>query len=57
MPDENPLAALQAHRGRLIRAATRLVGNTAAAGDVVQDTYLRAIEGVSPAICVPPRPG
>jgi RNA polymerase sigma factor (sigma-70 family) len=45
MLDERYLSQLPAHRGRLVRAAARLLGNAAEAEDVVQDTYLRALEG------------
>ncbi|MCR6480595.1 sigma-70 family RNA polymerase sigma factor [Variovorax sp. ZS18.2.2] len=44
MLDERYLSQFPAHRGRLVRAAARLLGNTAEAEDVVQDTYLRALE-------------
>ncbi|MDQ0041883.1 sigma-70 family RNA polymerase sigma factor [Variovorax boronicumulans] len=51
MLDERYLSQLPAHRGRLVRAAARLLGNTAEAEDVVQDTYLRALEeGDQPAL-------
>jgi RNA polymerase sigma factor (sigma-70 family) len=51
MLDERYLSQLPAHRGRLVRAAARLLGNTAEAEDVVQDTYLRALEeGDRPAL-------
>ena len=51
MLDERYLSQLPAHRSRLVRAAARLLGNTAEAEDVVQDTYLRALEeGDRPAL-------
>lgn len=46
MLDERYLSQFPAHRSRLVRAAARLLGNTAEAEDVVQDTYLRALEEV-----------
>jgi RNA polymerase sigma factor (sigma-70 family) len=51
MLDERYLSQFPAHRSRLVRAAARLLGNTAEAEDVVQDTYLRALEeGDRPAL-------
>jgi len=44
MLDERYLSQFPAHRGRLVRAAMRLLGGKAEAEDVVQDTYLRALE-------------
>ncbi|MGJ7529329.1 RNA polymerase sigma factor [Variovorax sp. GB1P17] len=44
MLDERYLSQFPAHRGRLVRAAMRLLGGKAEAEDAVQDTYLRALE-------------
>jgi RNA polymerase sigma factor (sigma-70 family) len=44
MLDERYLSQFPAHRGRLVRAAMRLLGGRAEAEDAVQDTYLRALE-------------
>lgn len=44
MLDEHALSQFAAQRSRLLRAAARLLGNPAEAEDVVQDTYLRALE-------------
>ncbi len=44
MLDERYLSQFPALRSRLVRAAARMVGGTADAEDVVQDTYLRALE-------------
>lgn len=44
MLDERHLSQLPALRGRLVRAATRMLGTRAEAEDVVQETYLRALE-------------
>jgi len=44
MLDERYLSQLPALRGRLVRAATRMLGGLAEAEDVVQETYLRALE-------------
>jgi len=48
MLDERYLSQLDTHRARLIRAAARLLGGTAEAEDVVQDSYLRALEAGGP---------
>ncbi|MBN8754537.1 MULTISPECIES: sigma-70 family RNA polymerase sigma factor [Variovorax] len=44
MLDERYLSQFPALRSRLVRAAARMLGGTADAEDVVQDTYLRALE-------------
>ncbi|MEZ2295935.1 sigma-70 family RNA polymerase sigma factor [Variovorax sp. RCC_210] len=44
MLDERYLSQFPALRNRLVRAAARLLGGQAEAEDVVQDTYLRALE-------------
>ncbi len=44
MLDERSLSQLPALRSRLVRTAARLLGTHAEAEDVVQDTYLRALE-------------
>jgi len=44
MLDERYLSQLPAMRSRLVRAAARMLGEKAEAEDVVQDTYLRALE-------------
>ncbi|MDP9992331.1 RNA polymerase sigma-70 factor (ECF subfamily) [Variovorax boronicumulans] len=44
MLDERYLSQLPALRSRLVRAAARMLGGQAEAEDVVQDTYLRALE-------------
>ncbi|WP_395348620.1 sigma-70 family RNA polymerase sigma factor [Variovorax sp. UC122_21] len=44
MLDERYLSQFPLLRGRLVRAAARLVGGTAQAEDLVQDSYLRALE-------------
>jgi RNA polymerase sigma factor (sigma-70 family) len=44
MLDERYLSQFPALRNRLVRAAARLLGTQAEAEDVVQDTYLRALE-------------
>lgn len=44
MLDERYLSQFPALRGRLVRAAARLAGGTAQAEDLVQDSYLRALE-------------
>ncbi|WP_308789336.1 sigma-70 family RNA polymerase sigma factor [Variovorax boronicumulans] len=44
MLDERYLSQLPALRSRLVRTAARLLGTHAEAEDVVQDTYLRALE-------------
>lgn len=44
MLDERYLSHLPSDRNRLVRAAQRLLGATAEAEDVVQESYLRAVE-------------
>ena len=44
MLDERYLSQFPALRSRLVRAAARMLGGAADAEDVVQDTYLRALE-------------
>lgn len=44
MLDERYLSQFPALRSRLVRAAARMLGGVAEAEDVVQDTYLRALE-------------
>ncbi|MDH6168522.1 RNA polymerase sigma factor (sigma-70 family) [Variovorax boronicumulans] len=44
MLDERYLSQFPALRSRLVRAAARMLGGLAEAEDVVQDTYLRALE-------------
>lgn len=44
MLDERYLSQFPALRARLVRAAARMLGTQAEAEDVVQDTYLRALE-------------
>jgi RNA polymerase sigma factor (sigma-70 family) len=44
MLDEHYLSQFPALRARLVRAAARMLGGPAEAEDVVQDTYLRALE-------------
>lgn len=44
MLDEHYLSQFPALRARLVRAAARMLGGRAEAEDVVQDTYLRALE-------------
>lgn len=44
MLDEHYLSQFPALRGRLVRAAARMLGGPADAEDVVQDSYLRALE-------------
>ena len=44
MLDERYLSQFPALRSRLVRAAARMLGGHAEAEDVVQDTYLRALE-------------
>lgn len=44
MLDEHYLSQFPALRARLVRAAARMLGDRAEAEDVVQDTYLRALE-------------
>ncbi|MDP9602525.1 UNVERIFIED_ORG: RNA polymerase sigma-70 factor (ECF subfamily) [Variovorax paradoxus] len=44
MLDERYLSQFPALRGRLVRAAARMLGGPADAEDVVQDSYLRALE-------------
>ncbi|MDF3832470.1 sigma-70 family RNA polymerase sigma factor [Cupriavidus basilensis] len=44
MLDEHYLSQFPALRARLVRMATRMLGGRADAEDVVQDTYLRALE-------------
>jgi RNA polymerase sigma factor (sigma-70 family) len=44
MLDERYLSQFPALRNRLVRAAARMLGGQAEAEDVVQDTYLRALE-------------
>lgn len=44
MLDEHDLSQFPALRARLVRAAARMLGGQAEAEDVVQDTYLRALE-------------
>ncbi|MET3396096.1 RNA polymerase sigma-70 factor (ECF subfamily) [Variovorax sp. 1140] len=44
MLDEHYLSQFPALRGRLVRAAARMLGGPADAEDVVQESYLRALE-------------
>lgn len=49
MHDEHRLALINADRGRLVRAASRLPG-PADAEDAVQDAYVRALEADMPGL-------